>query len=121
MKRFFIIKKLLKFNKAHYLRNHPGLAGSYHNMGVICQSMQDYSKACEYVKCAVEIGQISLQPDHPLLKTYKDHLGYISGLNSIFSFFSDKSNFELPFRTHFSSIMPFISIRFLFIHEIKRR
>ncbi|CAF0843630.1 unnamed protein product [Adineta steineri] len=54
--------------------NHPDLAKSYNNIGLVYENMGNYLKAHSFYERAVEIGQQSLPTNHPNLKMYRENL-----------------------------------------------
>ena len=51
-------------------KNHPNIATIYNNMGLVCDSMDDYSEARRFYEQALEIyRQSSLPADHPIIAT----------------------------------------------------
>ncbi|CAF0861598.1 unnamed protein product [Adineta steineri] len=54
--------------------NHPHLAASYNNIGVLYYSMKDYSKALSYYERALDIMQRALPPTHPHIKIVKESI-----------------------------------------------
>ncbi|CAF4246249.1 unnamed protein product, partial [Rotaria sordida] len=68
-------KALEFYEKAHKIRekavppNHPHLASSYNNIGVVYKNMGDYSKALEFYEKAHKIREKALPPNHPDLAT----------------------------------------------------
>ena len=54
--------------------NHPDLASSYNNIGVVYENLKDYPKALSYYQKAQEIWQKSLPPGHPHIATVKRNI-----------------------------------------------
>ncbi|CAF1692108.1 unnamed protein product, partial [Adineta ricciae] len=57
--------------------NHPDLASSYNNIGMVYSDMGDYSKALEYYERASTIQQQSLPPNHPDLASSYNNIGMV--------------------------------------------
>jgi tetratricopeptide (TPR) repeat protein len=57
--------------------NHPDLATTYNNIGVIYCNTGEYSKALPFYERAVEVGQHSLPENHPYLQWYQQLLDAI--------------------------------------------
>jgi tetratricopeptide (TPR) repeat protein len=57
--------KSLEIYKKTLPSNHPDLAASYNNIGVLYYSMDEYSKALSSYEIALEIRQQSLPANHP--------------------------------------------------------
>jgi tetratricopeptide (TPR) repeat protein len=49
-------EKALEIKQQSLPRNHPDLAASYNNIGVVYDSMGEYSKARSFYELAVNIG-----------------------------------------------------------------
>ena len=73
-KHFRFIEKALEISQKSLSQNHPDLAGSHYNMGLLYETMGNYSKACSSYERAVEIGQKSLPSNHPELQKYRREL-----------------------------------------------
>ena len=69
-KHFRITKNHLKLNNK-LPPNHPDLALSCYNIGLLYDKMDNYSKALSFSERAVNIGQQSLPPNHPDFKDYR--------------------------------------------------
>ena len=59
--------------------NHPSLATSYNNIGVVYKNMGEHSKALSYFERALDIRQRSLPPNHPHLKAVKQWIEIVKG------------------------------------------
>ena len=58
-------EKDLEINKQSLPPNHPDVAASYNNIGLVHEYMNNYSKARSFYERAVDIGQQSLPSGHP--------------------------------------------------------
>jgi tetratricopeptide (TPR) repeat protein len=67
-------EKALAIKQQSLPANHPDLASSYNNIGLVYYSTGDYSLARPYFERAVDIGQQSLPSDHPTLKQRRKNL-----------------------------------------------
>jgi tetratricopeptide (TPR) repeat protein len=67
-------EKALAIQQQSLPPNHPDLAMSYNNIGLVYENMSNYSKALSFYERAVDIGQRSLPSNHPNLQTYKRNL-----------------------------------------------
>ncbi len=54
--------------------NHPDLASSYNNIGLVYEHIRNHSTARSLYRRAVNIGQESLPANHPTLQTFKSNL-----------------------------------------------
>jgi len=57
--------------------NHPDLAKSYNNIGLVYNSKGEYDKALEFYQKSLEINLISLPPNHPDLATSYNNIGLV--------------------------------------------
>ena len=64
-KHFLSYEKALEIRQQSLPSNHPDLASSYNNIGIVYDSMGEYSKALSSYEKALEIRQQSLPPNHP--------------------------------------------------------
>ncbi|CAF1516429.1 unnamed protein product, partial [Adineta steineri] len=67
-------EKALAIRQESLPSNHPHLAQSYNNIGVVNENMNNYSKAHSFYERAVQIGQQSLAADHPNLEQWRKNL-----------------------------------------------
>jgi tetratricopeptide (TPR) repeat protein len=70
-------EKSLKIRQKTLPANHPDLATSYNNIGVVYKNMGEYSKALSYYEKALEIQQKSLPVNHPDLATSYNNIGRV--------------------------------------------
>jgi tetratricopeptide (TPR) repeat protein len=70
-------EKSLEISQSSLPPNHPDLAASFNNIGVVYKYMNDYSKARSFYERAVDIGEHSLPHNHPDLETYRRNLDLI--------------------------------------------
>ena len=54
--------------------NHPELATSYFNIGLVHEKMCEYSKACSFYRHAADIAQRTLPSNHTDLEIYRKNL-----------------------------------------------
>ena len=59
----------LEIKKIGLPPNHPSLATSYNNIGLVYDNMGEYSKALEYYEKDLEITKKALPPNHPDVAT----------------------------------------------------
>ena len=57
--------------------NHPSLAISYHNIGMIYSGKGEYTMALEFLEKTLAIEQKSLPPTHPSVKTTMKNIAYV--------------------------------------------
>ncbi|CAF4403293.1 unnamed protein product, partial [Rotaria sordida] len=57
----------LEIDKIALPPNHPELAISYNNIGLVYNNMGEYSKALSSYEQSLEIDKIALPPNHPEL------------------------------------------------------
>ncbi len=57
--------------------NHPDLAMSYNNIGLVYENMGNYLNARSLYERAVDIGQQSLPADHHHLQIYRNNLDIV--------------------------------------------
>ena len=67
-------ERSLEIRKIALPPNHPGLATSYSNIGLVYDNMGEYSKALSYYEKAQEIWQKSLPPTHPYIAAVKNSI-----------------------------------------------
>ncbi len=67
-------EKALAIRQQAFLSNHPDLAASYNNIGLVYYNIGEYSKARSFFERAVNIGEQSLPPNHPNLQQWKRNL-----------------------------------------------
>ncbi len=70
-------KKSLEIREKTLPGNHPNLASSYSNTGLVYDSMGEYSKALSYCEKALEIDQKTLPANHPSLATSYNNIGLV--------------------------------------------
>ncbi|CAF4326781.1 unnamed protein product [Rotaria sordida] len=58
-------ERSLEIRKIALPPNHPDLALSYNNIGLVYDNMGEYSKALSYYETALQIKKIALPPAHP--------------------------------------------------------
>ncbi|CAF1249695.1 unnamed protein product [Adineta steineri] len=68
-------EKALEIKRQSFPPNHPSLASSYNNTGLVYANMGNYSKAHSFFERAVQIGEQSLPSNHPELQRWRDNLG----------------------------------------------
>ena len=57
--------------------DHPDLAQSYNNIGIIYTNLNEWAKAQDYLKVALRIYEIKLPPNHPHLCTCRSNYEYV--------------------------------------------
>ena len=67
----------MTFNSKSLPHDHPDLATTNSNIGVVYQSIGEYSTALSYFKKTLEIQQQSLPRNHPHLATTNNNIGAI--------------------------------------------
>jgi tetratricopeptide (TPR) repeat protein len=67
-------EKALEIYQKTLPANHPHLATSYNNTGLVYYNMGEYSRALSYYERALDILQRSLPPNHPHLKRVKESI-----------------------------------------------
>jgi len=67
----------LKIEQKLFDPNHPYLATTYNNLGLLLNAMGDYTEAKIYHQKALEIQEKVLEPDHPNLATSYNNLGML--------------------------------------------
>ena len=58
-------ERSLEIYKVALPPNHPDLATSYNNIGLVYHNMGEYSKALSYYERSLEIYKVALPPNHP--------------------------------------------------------
>ena len=74
-------EKVLEILQRTLPANHPSLATSYNNIGLVCHNMGEYSKAqaLSYYGKALETLQKTLPANHPELATSYNNIGLVCG------------------------------------------
>ena len=54
--------------------NHPGVATSYNNIGIVYDAMGDYSKALDYYEKSLRIRLSVLGEEHPYTKDVQENI-----------------------------------------------
>ncbi|CAF1580572.1 unnamed protein product [Adineta steineri] len=67
-------EKDLEISRQSLPPNHPDLASSYNNIGLVYENMGNYSKARTYYERAIQIGEQSLPSNHPTLQQRRKNL-----------------------------------------------
>jgi tetratricopeptide (TPR) repeat protein len=65
-------EKALEIYQKTLPENHPDLAISYGNIGLVYNNMGEYSKALVYLERALDILQRALPSNHPHLQSVKE-------------------------------------------------
>ena len=68
------MKKHYEIKQKTLPANHPDLAISYNNIGLVYDKMGEYSKALSYYEKAQQIWQKSLPPTHPYIAEVKSDI-----------------------------------------------
>ncbi|CAF5158063.1 unnamed protein product, partial [Rotaria sp. Silwood1] len=58
-------ERSLEIKKIAVPQNHPELAASYNNIGMVYDKMGEYSKALSLYERSLEIRKIAFPPNHP--------------------------------------------------------
>jgi tetratricopeptide (TPR) repeat protein len=89
-------EKALEIRQKTLPANHPSLATSYNNIGLVYDNMGEYSKALSYYERALGIFQRSLPPNHPHIKTVRENIEFIKKkLWMIFFCFFENKDVEI--------------------------
>jgi tetratricopeptide (TPR) repeat protein len=67
-------EKALEIQQQSLPSNHPSLAFSCYNIGLLYEKMSEYRKAESFYERAVNIGQQSLPSHHPNFKDWRNDL-----------------------------------------------
>ncbi|CAF1243246.1 unnamed protein product [Adineta steineri] len=71
------LEKALEIIQKNHPSNHPLLANSYNNIGLVYDDMEEYSKALSCFEHALDIWQRALPPTHPDIKDVKKNIEII--------------------------------------------
>ena len=71
--------ELLKLKSSVFGENHPDVASSYNNIGIVYYAMGDYSKALEYYEKDLKIGLSVLGENHPDVAKSYNNIGVVYG------------------------------------------
>ncbi|CAF4361244.1 unnamed protein product [Rotaria sordida] len=67
-------ERSLEIRKIALPPNHPDLASSYNNIGLVYDNMGEYSKALSFLEKAHEIDRKTLPPNHPHIALVKRNI-----------------------------------------------
>jgi nephrocystin-3 len=81
---FFYYEKALKIQEKYLPPNHPELAYTLNDMGLVYGTMGNYSSALFCLQKTLQIRRNSLVPDHPeVAKTYNNIGHVLNAMNTI--------------------------------------
>ncbi|CAF4351079.1 unnamed protein product, partial [Rotaria sordida] len=70
-------ERSLEIQKIALPPNHPDLAGSYNNIGLVYYNMGEYSKALSSYEQSLKIRKIALPPNHPDFAQSYNNIGLV--------------------------------------------
>ncbi|CAF4164947.1 unnamed protein product [Rotaria sordida] len=92
-------ERSLEITKVALPPNHPELAASYNNIGLVYYNMGEYSKALSSYERSLEITEIALPPNHPDLAGSYGNIGNVYSkmgeYSKALSSGKDENNFKL--------------------------